>query len=156
MRSNTTRTTPRLRLKDPRVPGTLLLLLTGFACHPGTPSYPMGGVKNTLDDEITVRGRARGTSFDASVGQRSTLWVAESRDDDVSVEVFSAPGATIDRSVSFHSYMYSPDRYEVVKTEHGFAVRRVLRNHDSYRDPYNDHYRDPVRDPYEYGPQPRY
>ena len=60
------------RLKDPRVPGALLgLLVLAFGCTPSMPRYPMGGVQNGLDEDIAIRGNARGASFDASAPARS-------------------------------------------------------------------------------------
>lgn len=115
----------RLHLKDPRVPGTIVLLLLALGCTPATPRYPMGGIKNTLDEDVNIRGRVRGASFDAMVGTRSTLWVIEDEDEDAQVEVYGASGFNIDRHVSFKSLWYNPDRYEVLMTEYGYSVRHV-------------------------------
>lgn len=110
------------RVKDPRVPGTILLLMLSLGCSPGYPPRPMGGIKNTLSDDVAARGRVRGTSFDAVIGPGSTLWVKEERDNDARVEVLDASGFTIDRSVELESFYSDLRRYEVVKTGSGYAV----------------------------------
>lgn len=132
------------RLKDPRVPGTLLgLLVLAFGCTPSMPRYPMGGVQNGLDEDIAIRGNARGASFDATLGPRSALWVIDNGDDDARVEVYGASGYEIDRHVRLSSYgryydrIYL-DRLEVVKSPGGISVRQMPWDQGEYRDPYRD------------------
>lgn len=134
----------RLHLKDPRVPGTLLLMMLSLGCQPAPPSYPMGGVKNTLDEDVNIRGRIRSASFDAMVGPNSSIWVIEEPDTDASVEIYGATGFNINSSVSFHSLYTSPDKLEIYRTDRGYHVRRL---------PWDDRAR--RRDWMEFGPPAR-
>lgn len=147
----TSRERPRLSLKDPRIPAALVpLLLVAFGCQPSWPRYPAGGIRNTLDEDATIRGSVRGERFDATLGPQSVLWIRDKGDEAARAEVFTGTGIEIDRHVRLTTYSQSHgygrvdvDRHEILKTSMGLSVRRL---------PWERHNDRPSGQAGEYGP----
>lgn len=105
------------RLKDPRVPATLLVALMSMGC---TVPSPMGGVENATPGEISVRGRADGARFDATLGPGSTLWVID--EDPLDVEICDQSGRRIREGETFQTASGRRSRVQVWRvTRDGMA-----------------------------------
>ena len=100
------------RLKDPRVPGVLLLALLSMG---GTVPMPMGGVENATLNEISVTGRANGAHFDATLGPGSTLWVVD--EDPVEVDIYDQSGGRVREGYTVQTMPGSRGRVEVSRVK---------------------------------------
>lgn len=80
------------RLKDVRVPFTLLLALMSMGCTVPPPMVPMGGLENATPNEVSVVGRANGTDFNATLGSGSIIWLMDLDERLIEIDVFDERG----------------------------------------------------------------